>query len=97
MKIVWAPIAVDRVIEEGRHIVRDNPSAAEAWVSGLFAKVNRLTAFPMSGRVVPERRREDTREVIYRNHRVIYRVEANRLLILTVRPARQRLDVAELE
>jgi toxin ParE1/3/4 len=97
VKIVWAPIAVDRVIEEGRHIARDNPNAAEAWVSGLFARVNRLSAFPMSGRVIPERRREDTREVIYRNHRVMYRVERDRLLVLTVRHARQHLDVAELE
>ena len=97
MKIVWAPITVDRVIEEGRRIARDNPSAAETWVSGLFARVNRVAAFPKGGRVVPERRREDTREVIYRNHRVIYRVEADRLLVLTVRHTRQRLDVTELK
>ena len=50
----------------------------------------------MSGRVVPERRRQDTREVIYKSHRIIYRVEAARLLVLTVRYARQRLHLAEL-
>lgn len=96
MRIVWSPVAIDRVIHEERHVARDDPSAAEAWVKGLFAKVNRLATFPRSGRVVPERGREDTREVIYRNHRVIYRVESSRLLVLTVRHARRRLDPAEL-
>ena len=97
MKVAWSPLAIARVIEAGRYIAGDDPGAADAWVTDLFAKLERLTAFPMRGRVVPERRREDTREVIYKSHRVIYRVERSRLLVLTVRHARQRLDVTELK
>ena len=97
MRIVWSPLAIDRVVQEGRYIAQDNPAAAETWAKDLFAKVERLAAFPMSGRVVPERRREDTRELIYKSHRVIYRVEPSRLLVLTVRHARQRLDPAEVK
>jgi toxin ParE1/3/4 len=97
VKVVWSPLAIDRVIEAGSYIAGDNPGAADAWVTDLFAKLERLTAFPMSGRVVAERRREDTREVIYKSRRVIYRVERSRLLVLTARHVRQRLDVAELK
>jgi plasmid stabilization system protein ParE len=90
-------LAIERVIEEGRYIARDNPVAAEAWVRNLFVRVKQVRNFPMSGRTVRERQREDTREVIYRSHRVIYRVEASRLLVLTVRHARQRLRLGEVE
>jgi toxin ParE1/3/4 len=96
VKIVWSPLAIDRVIHEARHIAGDSPGAADAWTKDLFAKVNRLRAFPMSGRVIPERRRPDTREVIFKNHRIIYPVEPVRLLVLTVRHARQRLNLSEL-
>jgi toxin ParE1/3/4 len=97
VKIVWSPLAIERVIEEGRYIARDNPVAAEAWVRTLFVRVEKLRSFPMSGRMVPERQREDTREVIYRSHRVIYRVERSRLLVLTIRHARQRLRLGDVE
>lgn len=99
MRIVWSPIAIERAIEAGRYIAQDNPDAADAWIHGLFARIQKLTTFPGSGRVVPERGREDTREVIYESYRVIYRlgVEKSRLLVLTVRHARRLLDLSEIE
>ncbi|MGH7821631.1 MAG: type II toxin-antitoxin system RelE/ParE family toxin [Candidatus Binatia bacterium] len=97
MRIVWSPLAIQRLIEAARYIAQDNPEAAESWAEGLFARIERLSAFPRSGRIVRERGREDTREVIYEKHRIVYRVDATRVLVLTVRNARRLLDLGELE
>ncbi|MGH3089068.1 MAG: type II toxin-antitoxin system RelE/ParE family toxin, partial [Rubrobacteraceae bacterium] len=51
-----------------------------------------------SGRSVPEMPdRPDLREVIHGEYRIIYRVEPERVSILTVRHARRLLDPTETE
>jgi toxin ParE1/3/4 len=54
MKIVWSPLAVEKVAEIADYIAKDKPSAAEEWLNTLFAKVERLEASPKIGRKVPE-------------------------------------------
>lgn len=91
MKVIWSPLALERVAEIGEYIARDRPQAAADLVDELFASVKRLERYPASGRRVPESERTDLREVIHGNFRVIYRVDADRLVVLTVRHARQEL------
>ena len=96
MRIVWSPLAVERAIEAARYIAADDTPAAQSWVEGLFVRVERLSRFPESGRLVPELRRVDVRETIHGSDRVIYRTEKARLVILTVRHVRRLLDPGEL-
>ena len=91
MKIVWSPLALERVQDIARYIARDKPSAAEKWVRNLFNAVGGLSEQPRSCRMVPELKRPDIRELIYGNYRVIYKL-TDRILILTVRHGRQLLD-----
>ena len=51
--------------------------------------MQRLERFPKSGRVVPEVRREVIREVIHDDFRIIYRIDPERIAVLTVRHSRQ--------
>lgn len=95
MKIVWSPLALERVQEITRYIAKDKPSAADKWAKELFKIVARLDLHPRSCRVVPELNREDVREVIYGNYRVIYKI-SNDIDILTVRHGRQLLDIGEI-
>ena len=88
MRVVWAPIALDRVEEAARYIAQDRPQAAAKWIDGVFNSVRQLADFPESGRVVPEVGRPEIRELIYGRYRVIYRLEAKRISILTVRHQR---------
>lgn len=67
MKIVWSPLAIERATEISEYIDRDNPLAATKWVETLFDKVQLLQSSPESGRIVPETRRDDIRELIYGN------------------------------
>ena len=96
MRIVWSPFALERVAEEAERIASDRPSAAEAWLDRVFAAVERLSEFPESGRSVPELRRPEIREVLYRDYRIVHRVDSDAVVILTVRHARQHTSEEDL-
>jgi toxin ParE1/3/4 len=96
VKVIWSPLAVDRAYEEALFIARDKPDAALRWLDGLFESTVGLETFPESGQVVPEIPLPEYRQIIYQSHRIIYRVDANRISILTVRRSKRLLDPAEL-
>ena len=97
MKIIWSPLAIQRVIEIAEYITQDSQDAAIKWVDSIFEITERLQDFPMSGRVVPEANREDIREIIHRNYRIIYKVSETQVMILTVRHTRQILPEEDLQ
>ncbi len=92
MRVVWAPIALDRAEEAARYIAGDRSAAAAKWIDGLFDAVAKLRTFPQKGRMVPEVGRVEIREVLYSRYRVIYRLEEKRLFILTVRHQRRHFS-----
>ncbi len=96
MRIVWSPLALERVGDIASYIARDNPGAASGWVEVVFEKVKRLRRFPQSGRRVPEADRPDVREVFHGSYRVIYRLTPTQVAILTVRHGRQLLPPEDL-
>jgi plasmid stabilization system protein ParE len=89
-RVVWLPLAVQRVTQIAQHIARDRPRAASKWVDEIFAAVTPLARFPESGRVVPEVGRDEIREVFHGEYRIIYKLEPSRVAILTVRHGRRR-------
>jgi toxin ParE1/3/4 len=95
--LVWSPLALDRLSEIAEYIAQERPTAAEDWVDRIFGAVERLRDFPLSGRVVAEVGREEIREVIDGDFRIIYRVEPKQLSVLTIRHARQGTDVGDLD
>lgn len=95
MKIVWSPLALERVEDIAQYIAEDKPAAAAKWVDELFSTVERLADFPESGRIVPEVGAQRIREVIFGAYRVIYSVK-EQVDILTVRRSNQLLRESEL-
>jgi len=96
VKVIWSPLSIDRAEEEAAFIAEDKPEAADLWLRAVLKAVDRLELFPNSGHPVPEIRVSHYRQVIYKSHRIIYRIDADRVLILTVRLSKQRLDLSEL-
>lgn len=67
------------------YIHQDAPIYAERFVQQIIDSADRLEAFPLSGRVVPEAEREDVREVIFQSYRIIYwLVNEKQIDIITV-------------
>ena len=97
MKVIWSPLALESADEIADYIAEDDAKAARMFLIDIFGAVARLETFPNSGRVVPEVKRPNIREIIFGNYRVIYRVERKRVSILTVRHGKQRLPLKEIK
>jgi toxin ParE1/3/4 len=89
-RVVWLPLAVRRVTQIAQRIARDRPRAATKWIDAVFAATTPLAQFPESGRVVREVGRQEIREVLHGEYRIVYKVEAQRVAVLTVRHGRRR-------
>ena len=60
------------------------PRYAVPVVQRIVTAVERLATFPESGRVVPERRDREIREVIVKPYRVVYQRRLGRVEVVTV-------------
>lgn len=96
MKLIWSPLAVDRIRDIVEYIALDKPTAAESWANDIFESVGRLAELPQSGRIVPEIKRPEIREITKGNYRIIYKIKKEAILILTVKSCRQLLKPDEL-
>lgn len=83
MSVTWSALAEERALEAVDYIAQDRPQAAAAWLEELLERVARLDRFARRGRVVPEIGRSTVREIRHAPYRVIYRVDASRVVILT--------------
>jgi toxin ParE1/3/4 len=73
--IILTPQAIEDLREIVTFIARDNPAKAEEFGNLLCDKTETLGAHPLLGRVVPEFRRHEIRELIYKSYRIVYRLD----------------------
>jgi toxin ParE1/3/4 len=78
-------------------IARDSPQVAAAFADRLLHAADRRANHPRLGRVVPELGRENIREISVGSYRVIYRLEQERVHLLTVHHGARLLDRTKLE
>jgi len=84
MKLFWTETAKADLVSIRRFIAADNPNAAKRWIARLRDRVRNILPVPESGRMVPEFSREDIRELIEGNYRIVYQVFPDRIVVLTV-------------
>jgi toxin ParE1/3/4 len=77
-KLIWSPAARDDLHDIVVFIARDNPNGAMSFGYELISKTDRLQEFPESGRIVPEYRNDNIREIAVRPYRIVYRVDQKR-------------------
>jgi addiction module RelE/StbE family toxin len=97
VKLYWTETAKQDLIAIRRYISADNPAAAKRWIDRLRQRARNTLHAPLSGRIVPELAREDIRELIESNYRIVYQVLDDRLVILTVFEGHQLLKQEKLE
>lgn len=84
MRLVWTLNALKRLSEIEQYIARDNPQAALKLITYFIDRAETVVGNPKMGRVVPELRDEDIREIIAKNYRIVYRLKSPEMQILTV-------------
>jgi plasmid stabilization system protein ParE len=84
IEIVWSRRALSDIEEIISFISRDSEQYAVNFASKIVETVETLRLFPGIGRVVPEYSDPGIRELIYRNYRVVYKIEPGFVEIATV-------------
>lgn len=85
MSVTWSQEAGENLVDIEEFIVRDSVERAVRFIDALIDHTEAiLTDNPRSGRAVPEIGNPDIRELIYRGYRIVYRLNGERIDILTV-------------
>jgi toxin ParE1/3/4 len=82
-RLRWSPQAVRDLEAIRDYIATDSPRYAALVIERIIAAVERLTSFPESGRIVPERN-DAIREIVVTPYRVVYRLRPGLVEIATV-------------
>jgi plasmid stabilization system protein ParE len=82
--VEWSEDAHDALDAICAFIALDSPSAADVFSYTVTEATRSLALFPRAGRVVPEFGREDIRELIVGNYRVVYLLIGDAVRIVTI-------------
>src|SRR5512145_2137890 len=74
-KLIWSPAARDDLHDIVLFIARDNPNRAMSFGYELISETDRLQEFPDIGRIIPECKSDNIREIVFRPYRTVYRVD----------------------
>ncbi len=96
-QVVWTEPALQELNDIAEYIALDNPTAARQLVRSVFEQVERLEAFPTSGRIPPELPASIYRELVTPPCRVFYREDGKQVLILYVMREERQLRAYMLE
>ncbi len=91
MEVIFTDQFLDRVEECTDYIALDHVSTAIKWARGVIEQCQKLSNQPKSGRIVPEFRRPEIREIIHGNYRLVYELKPNQIDMLTIWHTRQIL------
>ena len=90
--LVWTETAAADFEVIYKYLMRSGRGAAEQFVESINNAVEQLRAFPRSGRVIPEIERDDFRQLLVLNYRLIYRLFGDDVEIETIYHGARRLD-----
>ena len=84
-RVNWTDSAIQDLNDIGDYIAKDSEKYAQITVNELFDSVDILEYYPFSGKIVPEYKNENIREIIKGNYRIVYQIVGNESIeILTV-------------
>lgn len=83
-RLVWSPEALEDLESIASYISRDSVHYARSVVSRIVATAEFIPDNPHLGREVPELRSPVFRERFVHKFRVIYRVDADRVLVVAI-------------
>jgi plasmid stabilization system protein ParE len=84
MKLVWSEPALADIESIRDYIRRDSEFYAGRFVNRIIEAVESLMELPARGRLVPEADDANTRELLFQNYRIMYRVESARIITLAI-------------
>ena len=93
MKVEFAAHAIHRLHAIHEYIAADSPHNAAGLIDRIIDRAESLAQHPMRGRRAPEYAHEEIREIREPPYRIIYRVGADMVQVLTVMHEHELLPV----
>jgi toxin ParE1/3/4 len=84
MQVKWTEPALTDLESIRGYIRKDSEASAELMVRNLFQCAKQISAFPESGRIVPEFEKVNVRELFFGSYRIIYVIKDNVAFVLSV-------------
>jgi toxin ParE1/3/4 len=96
-EVRWTPQAADDLEAICLFIARDAPQVAAAFADRVLRATDRLASHPGLGRAVPELGVQHIKEIIVGSYRVIYRVRADEVHLVTIHHGARLLDITKID
>lgn len=96
-QVRWTPQASDDLEAICRFLARDSERLAGLTAARILRAIQLLEATPYAGRAVPERERDDLRELVVTPYRVVYRIRAETCVIVCVLHGKQEFPAGVSE
>ena len=90
-RVVWTDSASSALSEIAAYLEREAPGHVSTVVREILDIATSLDELPFRGRIVPELKRQDTRELFIYSYRLIYRVSETSVYVMSVFHGRRRL------
>lgn len=98
VKVCWTTQAVEDLHSIFEYISKDSRKIARLFAQRIYDHTDQLVEFPNSGRSVPEVENDNIRELIFKNYRIVYKIENDKeVRILTVFNASKLLDTKKID
>lgn len=83
--VIWSDEAIADLAVIVSYVAQDNRKAAESLGRTILERTRMLADFPQAGRILPEERDPNVREIIVEPYRVIYELNRNGLSVEVLR------------
>jgi addiction module RelE/StbE family toxin len=91
-KVLWTETAIEDLVAIKQYISEDSPDRAVTWIFELFNSGESLVSSPTRGRIVPEFKQENLRELLIDNYRLVYRIKKTSIEVITVFEGHRQLN-----
>ena len=82
--LIWTINAKNDLKEIYDYIAADSKYYANACVEKIKNTTKVLKSYPNIGRMVPEYNRDEIRELIYQNYRIIYKISQQQIFVVSI-------------
>jgi len=97
VRVIWSKESLQRLSEIDEFISWDNRERAERFVDYLIERGESVSRNPQIGRIVSEISNPSIREIIAKKYRIVYRIQENKIVILTIFEGHRLLRLDEIE
>jgi len=93
VQIVWTKQAFEDLKDIKDYISKESKRYAELQITKIIDRTEILIKYPYVGRIVPEIDKDNIRELIEGNYRIVYKIYKEKIFILTIYHTSRRLKI----